>query len=443
MHNTTRISACRWGFLALCVVPTLLTCGFIAFHWLSIKSPAVKAEWERELSQRMGVTVTIESLSYPQPSVAELTAVKLADGETGQLLAECPRVEIALQAQEWKITLLEPTIRREALPGLVQRLHDRLLVSAAVMPPLHLAAAQLTIHDDAAARTLSTLSCDLRAIPDGREWVARFALPQQRQWIDLRITRNRQVSPPATQIEWNCPARVPADWLSGFCGDVSSLGQDATWSGSGRLTFARSGVSGECSGELAQIDLTSAISQRFPHVLSGSATLAIEQATIDSGRLSGARGTLVVAGGGRIGRSLLESAQEHLGLDADLPADETDSVPYQQLALGFDLAGDRLRLTGNASKEQAGILLTNESGPLLVAASDHELAAVALARTLLPDSRLQVPAAIQTAALIQVLPLGSAETPATARRGRHTPTRLIPASPTVPSSGPIRERSLR
>ena len=443
MLYTTRIAACRWGFLALCVVPTLLTCGFIAFHWLSIKSPAAKAEWERELSQRMGVTVTIESLSYPQPSVAELAAVKLADCETGQLLAECRRVEVAPQAKDWQITLFEPTIRREALPGLVQRLHDRLLVSAAKMPPLHLAAAQLTIHDDVAAHSLMTSSCDLRTIPGGREGVARFTLPQEPEWIDLRIIRNRQVSPPATQIEWNCPAQVPACWLSGFCGDLSSLGHDATWVGSGRLTFATSGVSGECSGELARIDLTSAISQRFPHVLSGSATLALEQATIDSGRLSGARGTLVVAGGGRIGRSLLESAQEHLGLDADLPAGETDSVPYERLALGFDLAGDRLRLTGNAGKEHAGILLTNDSGPLLLAASDHETAAVALARTLLPDSQVQVPAAMQTAALIQVLPLRTAEIPTTARRSGHTPTRLKPASPTIPSGGAIRENSLR
>ncbi|MEX2025724.1 MAG: hypothetical protein WEH44_00460, partial [Pirellulaceae bacterium] len=444
MHDRTRIAVCRWGFLALCVVPTLLTCGYIAIHWLTLRSPAAKAEWERELSQRLGVTVTIESLSYPQPSVAELTSVKLADAETGQLLAECRGVEIVPQAEQWEVTLLEPTIRRETLPELVQRLHDRLLTSgAAPLARLHIAAAQLTIQDEAAALSLVNLSSDLQMTADGQEWSARLALPQQREFINFRVSRNRQVSPPATQIEWSCPARVPAHWLSGFLGDVSSLGSDATFASSGRLTFARSGVSGERSGELSGIDLTSAISQRFPHLLTGSATLTLKRATLDGGRLSQARGTLLVAGGGRIGRSLLEAAQNHLQLTADLPADDTDSIHYERLALGFDLTTDRLRLIGNADEHQPGILLMNNTGPLLSAASDHETPAVALARTLLPDSQVQVPAARQTAALLKVLPLHSAESPLTAGRTTHTPTRLAPASPASRSTNPIRERSLR
>ncbi|HUE70762.1 MAG TPA: hypothetical protein VMP01_07710 [Pirellulaceae bacterium] len=443
MHDRTRIAVCRWGFLALCVVPTLLTCWFIAFHWLSIKSPAVKAEWERELSQRLGVTVTIESLSYPQPSVAELTSVKLTDAETGKLLAECRGVEIVPQAEQWEVTLLEPAIRRETLPELVQRLHDRLLASAGPMPRLHIAAAQLTIQDDAAALCLLNLSSDLQMTADGREWSARLALPQQPEFIDLRVTRNRQVSPPATEVAWSCPARVPAHWLSGFLGDTRSLGSDATFAGNGRLTVARSGVSGQCSGGLAGIDLTTAVSQRFPHLLSGSAMLTLERAIIDSGRLSQARGTLVVAGGGRIGRSLLEAAQNHLQLTANFPADDTDSIHYERLALGFDLTGDRLHLIGNADEHQPGILLTNDTGPLLSAASDHETPAVALARTLLPDSQVQVPAAMQTAALLKVLPLHSADSPLTAGRTTHTPTRLVPASPASHSTNPIRERSLR
>ena len=80
MHDKARIAVCGWGFLLLCVVPTVLTCGFIAFHWLSIKSPAAKAEWERELAQRLGVA--IDGLSYPRPGLAELSGVRLADPET-------------------------------------------------------------------------------------------------------------------------------------------------------------------------------------------------------------------------------------------------------------------------------------------------------------------------------------------------------------------------
>lgn len=212
--------------------------------------------------------------------------------------------------------------------------------------------------------------------------------------------------------------------------------------GSGDLTLQDDAFSGQFSGELSGIDLTSLISQRFEHGLSGQAKLTIAEVTIEASRLSQARGTLVVERGGRISRSLLAAAEEHLQLTASLRAEETDSVAYRRLSLGFELTADQLRLTGVADASQAGIVMTADSGPLLSAPEDHRAPAVALVRTLVPDGQVQVPASQQTAVLLRLLPLRASE-PQMARGSSHTPTRLVPGSRAERAGGVIRERSLR
>lgn len=442
MHVSRRIAVCRGAFLALCVGPTLLTIGFIIFHWLSIRSPAAKAEWERELSQRLGVAVTIEGLSYPQPSLAELSGVKLANAETGLPLAACRRIEIVQVEGRWEVILAEPTLRQDAMGTLMEKLHDRVLTSSAPTNSIHVSAVHLTIHDGAAAHSLSNLSANLKSVAAGPELEIRFALPQHPDSVELHFTRNRQITPPATQIAWNCPVPLPIRLASILWADVSALGPGAMLMGSGRLTLQDDKLSGSFSGELSGIDLTSLVSQRFEHVLSGEGTLKLDTATMEAGRLSHANGTLVVAGGGRISRSLLTAAAEHLQLRASLPEKIMDSVAYRRLSLGFEMTEEHLRLTGVADATRAGVVMTAADGPLLSAPKNHRAPAVALARTLVPDGRVQVPASRQTAALLRLLPLKSSE-PQTARRTWHTPTRLGPASATDRSVDPIREGSLR
>ncbi len=442
MHDRTRIAVCRWTFLVLCAAPTCLVLAFIAAHWLTARSAAATAEWERELSQRLGVAVSIEGLSYPQPSVAELRGVTLADAETGLPLAQCGRIEIELKEGKWEVMLADPAVRQDAMGTLVEKLHDRVLISSASAKSVRLVAAELTIQDHAAAQSLVNLSANLESAATGPKLALRFSLPQQSRHIELHVTRNRQVAPPATQIEWNCPAPLPANLARSFSADVSALGPHAMLYGSGRLTLRADSFSGEFSGELAGIDLTSLVSQRFEHVLSGEGTLKLESASIAASRLSQARGTLVVAGGGRISRSLLTAAEEHLELTATLPAEETDSVAYRRLSLGFELTADHLRLTGVADASQTGIVMSAANGPLLSAPENHRVPAVALARTLVPDNQVQVPASQQTAALLRLLPLRASE-PQTARRTWHTPTQLVPGSSAERADGVIREETLR
>jgi hypothetical protein len=205
------------------------------------------------------------------------------------------------------------------------------------------------------------------------------------------------------------------------------------------------GISGQWSGTLDGVDLDALVTERFPHQLSGLATVKIERATLDRGKLTEIRGT-IQSHDGAVSHSLLAAAQEHLGLvlAADNASIEPGQlVPYRQLSLGFALDGRALSLTGSADPTIPGILLANAAGPILQAPPQHAAPAVNLLRALLPDNDYQVPATRQTDALVSLLPVPNvAPTQTAAARPGHVPTRLAPA-PAPGSSRPVRQPNLR
>lgn len=438
MPDRKRIAVCRGAFLALCVLPTLLTIGFIAFYRLSIRSPAAKAEWERELSQRLGLAVSIDGLSYPQPSVAELAGVKISDAETGVLLAECRLAEILDAGEKWDVTLIEPSAERNELARLLQRLHDRVLIGDA--PSLRLAATHMTLRHDDAVQSLHDVTTEIEPSQTGPTVSLHFRHSQSAvAKCELAIRRNRQITPPATQIEWDFADPVPAKLASGLLAELSDLGPRATLLGSGNLTWQDRKLSGELYAKVDGIDLSRVVSEQFPHRLNGQATLTLERAVLKDGRLDGLRGTLV-SEGGRISHSLVAAAAEHLLLRAELPR-EDGSITYDRLAIGFTVTGEHLRLMGVRGDDT--VLAAPDGESLLTVPANHDVSALALVRMLVPDSQVQVPATRQTASLLRWLPIPSIDRPASAARSSHIPTRLVPASPAEGDGDVIREGELR
>lgn len=438
MQDAKRIAVCRGAFLVLCVLPTLLTLAFIGFHRWSVRSPAAKAEWERELSQRLGVAVAIKGLSYPQPLVAELAGVKISDAETGVLLAECRRAEILHAGKKWNVTLIEPSAERNELGRLLQRLHDRVLIGDA--PSLRLAATHMTLRHDDAAQSLHDVTAEIGASQTGPTVSLHFRnSPSAAARCELAIRRNRQITPPATQIEWNFADPVPARLASGLLVELSDLGPRATLLCSGNLIWQDRKLSGELFAKVDGIDLSRVVSEQFPHRLNGQGTLTLDRAVLKEGRLEGMRGTLV-SEGGRISRSLITAAAEHLLLRAELPRDD-GSITYERLAIGFAMTGEHLTLSGARGDDV--VLAAPDGESLLTVPANHDVSALALVRMLVPDSQVQVPATKQTASLLRWLPIPSIDPPASTARSSHVPTRLGPATAAERNGSVIRERGRR
>jgi hypothetical protein len=148
----------------------------------------------------------------------------------------------------------------------------------------------------------------------------------------------------------------------------------------------------------------------------------LERAVVESGKLVALRGT-IEAERGSVSPSLWSAAQDHLGLTApagELPPDASRLIAFRQLALGFELDGQFLRLSGGVNQPHGG--------PLLEVPPEHAVPAVNLLRALVPDNLVQVPATRQTDALVGLLPVPDLA-PARTATGAHTPARLRSGGP--------------
>src|SRR3954451_4011303 len=101
MRHQSRLLFCRLGLVLFCILPTTAVAA-----WLLVCSfgyaGASKAEWERELTSRLGLIVLVDHVSYAKPGVARLTGTQLLDPETQVIVAEVERIEIGRTEDDWQ-----------------------------------------------------------------------------------------------------------------------------------------------------------------------------------------------------------------------------------------------------------------------------------------------------------------------------------------------------
>jgi len=182
------------------------------------------------------------------------------------------------------------------------------------------------------------------------------------------------------------------------------LGAHCRFRGSMKARETAQGWDGELAGQLLGVDLSELVSAQFPHRLSGQADLVVEQLRFHGDRIEQVSGSLA-AGPGLIGRSLLKSAGESLGL---VPAGEIktlgQSVPYEQLAWGFAVDEHGLAIRGQCGEPAAGAMLRDRSGALMLEPAKASQPVSNIVRMLVPNSDVQVPFSRGTKELTDFLP---------------------------------------
>jgi hypothetical protein len=126
MSNRSHLLLCRLGFVLICVLPTAVVGGWILVRSLGGVG-ARKAEWERELTNRLGLVFAIERVAYPRWGLAQLHGAKLLDPETQNIVAEASQVEIAAAADGWQVAVSELVVDGSRLALLAQTIDQRVL----------------------------------------------------------------------------------------------------------------------------------------------------------------------------------------------------------------------------------------------------------------------------------------------------------------------------
>lgn len=418
LSDQTRRTLCRWVFLCGCLLPTG---GLLAWN---AAERGVDAEALRlELCRALELDVAFDRCSQPAPDVWALSGLALHDPESGTLLFSCREVTCTLAEQGWIVEARQPLLDLRT-PALWRPVLSRLLRQTAGWnwPKVRLLDCELTLELSAQQRMTVTevfASFDPGAVQSKLALKFRSeegASAERCEWI---VERDRAGSAPATRWALNTHgAAISCSLLQPWLPAAGWLGPQAEFTGHARFE-ERSGVwGGQLQGRLREISLDRLFAGHFPHQLTGTAEVELEQAIVQENRLIRTSGRLT-AGPGEIGRTLLDAAAQELDIStqvdlAALPA----LAPYAVLELAFELTPDGLQLSGLAPVRNNRAALIGPANEVLWGQPRADVQPVAgLLRTLAPPSSVLVPASLETHWLMACLPLDDVQRTATAPEG--------------------------
>ncbi len=415
MHESTRRLVCRSVFVLFCLLPTFGVAIWVGVIRSSVYQSMRCAGWQRELSRQWGLDVTLRAVSHPRRGVTLLDGIRLTDPETGAPIAEIRQIEIRDHRDQSVVVAAQPEVQGDQIGRLWEAFHERFLRSGSELARSALVhAGELTIHrtDKARSTTLTEVRCLISRAAEGPQASFEFrdVALQMAEPARVRVTRNRQISPPVTR--WELDTRgtpLPCSLLAEHLQALRWLGDETTFQGSIDVVQARGGWQGELAGRFQSVDLDRLVTDRYDHKLSGTAEVLLRRARFQDGKLSDAAGD-VSCEGGVVSRSLLARADKTLGVAADtrVRALEADMLwRFRQLKFGFEITSQGLQIVGHCQQAGEGVVMTDEYGPLLTDRPQEIAQVVALVQTLATPRGEQVPATAEAYQLLHVLPIPS------------------------------------
>mgnify|MGYP005832504365 CR=1 FL=1 len=432
LHDQTRRRVCIAGFFAFCVAPSAL----LGLWGTMRQLPGHVQSAAAELAGWLGLDATLERIEHPRPGVSRYHRLELADPETGAVVATAPIVEIAFAQSEVgengrrRVTVVnipEAQLSVEAT-GHVRRLIAQLMALGPSPPEgdVRVNVTRLAIRRSEGGPVLRDASVLVEHRPEGSQTTVTFrpgdgvapepaaqlaepepashpaardgqatepstvspAVPTAApspQPIRFRVVRRRENPPVAHGFELDTAGGWVACSLLGLeIPGFATLGPEARFKGyfwaiqsaeGGEDATADSqrAWDGELIGQFDAIELGPLAEQWMGHQLAGRASLTVQSARFRRGRIEQAAGILI-AGPGKLGRSLLLAARGELGLlvapwtdpttqptaamparpaesSASMPptAPKGDTIAYDQLACAVVLDARGARLQGRCA----------------------------------------------------------------------------------------------
>ena len=394
----------RGGFFLFCVVPTVLVAAQIVY----LRSSWYTHSWRRTLSDRCGFEVRIDRASRPRPGLVRFEGMEIGDPAGDMPIFASQIVEAAVQGDELLAVLREPTFQQSALRDVWRWLSSQMHASPAKKPwRVRLLAQEAHIVDRGAHRTFH----DLDLVFDGTAEVARvdascFANPNQpTERTRMRISGGSRTTGTELGLELFSPSPLPCSLGRGFFRVEDWLGSDSQFQGTLRVSQAATGVRGNVSGQLTDVDLSSLVTRRFGKHLDGQGEIRLHDVQFSEGHVHRADGTLW-AGPGTVGRPLLSAAIGSLGMrgPARRPREVGEIYAYGQLAIRFALRQGELVLSGDCGPDpESGIVLVGHEGPLLFEPVGRQQT-TGLIRMLADGATPEVPADPRITPLMALLP---------------------------------------
>ena len=406
LQPSVRRRICRAIFCLGCLLPTTALLGWT----VSRKLPGHVEQCEQRLSDLLGLDAHVERVTYPQPGLRLYEGIELSDPETGQPVLRCRWLELGQTGPVWVVRPAFVEVDSDQAGGLVRLLMRRLQRELpAAEASVRILPTRVTLRGPHDEQTYDDAECLIESTEAGDSATLRFRLAgvELNEAATVVVTRRHAAGASATRVSLDTAgAWLPVSMFAAWLDAQHVLGSDARFRGSLWIDQDARGRRGDLSGVLTDIDLETLVAARFPHVLTGRATLEIDRARIEQGRLVEATG-LLRCDEGVVGRSLIEAAVDALDCRVGKAIDRHQvNLRYRRLTMRFALDAEGLQLAGMPTEAHAGVILSDErQEPLLSEPPRQRVPAVALVRALVPPNETHVPATKETSALVPWLPL--------------------------------------
>lgn len=429
MHERTQRAVARLMFVFCCAVPTLMTLTCVITRWTPWYQYRVLTELRDEISRETGLLFEIDSFRNPSPGTFHLKSIRILHPETRREIARVREIQWVTRSNEAKILLHQPELQSSQLAGVWKLVHDRFLCRPdRTRLPMHIAGNDVTIHSRTGALTFHDVDAWVKSDAEGSEATVQCSPAITQSEIPLTITIRRDRSEAIPSTTWLLDTQgtaLPCSAVAEYLPPLQKLGSEATFSGTFLWQQQDEQWSVDLAGSRFERIALDRLFEQHAHRLSGYASLQLDRCRIEPHRRRSDIAGSLRARDGLIGRSLLASANRHLGLQLQLPEDRfpqgwsnlSGDIPYDLLSLGFNINNTQLRIEGICRSEAgyesypAGVVLLLDGYPL-VQSTPATLESLRAITAIAPPHSIPVPLSHQTDWLTNIFPPPSRPLPA-------------------------------
>ncbi len=385
MHDRLRKNCCRLIFLLAVAAPTVSMLGWVLARNIPLVASQARLHWQEQLTDMLGMQVTLAAVQTPRPGVTVLQSLQLSDRETGTPCGSIATVQLWKVAEKQHVRIEDPRVQiseaSETWCWVVQQLlrrHDLGTVVISTGP---------LVLDDSGEKSQSSLhgmelACHLQCIRECTTLTINMQQPGSgKAPVALQLRRQHQEAV-VTQVTLDtASATLPCSLLVPLFPRLAALGENARFRGQLSAEQTTAGQVIDIAGEFNAVNLQQWLGSMSAGGLTGLATLHLQPARIMDDICVQASGRLV-AENGMVKRSFLQRAAAELGLQwvHDLGAEQAG---YERLSCRFDLDTTGIQLSGETRGPAAGVILSHPRGVLLAATNrPQRLSSQALARSM-------------------------------------------------------------
>lgn len=288
MHEDTRHRLLRGLFFLTCIFPTLAVVGWGAYR----STPIQRVALQQRLSERLGLQIEIQRLTYPRYHASQLSGVRVVDSEHGGALLSVDRIDTESSLAGCAIRIPEAELAIKHFPRVWERFHQRVIQQQKLSTQLReFSIERLVLQTGRDPLVLKQCHWRLSREDEIHASQLQFHLEHGTEPIRVIFRRDRTKSPLTTQVVLETGSQtVPLALVNAVLGKPCALPTELQGTLPVRWTAGQ--WQAQFKGRLTKLPLQALTDRWVAHPMSGTCAIDVLRADFSRHRLDRIEGKL-------------------------------------------------------------------------------------------------------------------------------------------------------